>query len=58
MASLVTFELEEQTAAVVREEELRNEYAIAADELRKELSAEAAQYFQHLEHQQNVFAQA
>ena len=29
-----------------------------ADNLQAELSEEAAQYFQHLEHQQNVFAQA
>ena len=53
MASRVTFELEEQAAAAVREEELRREYARAADNLRAELSAEAAQHFQHLEQQQN-----
>ena len=40
MASRVTFELEEQAASAVREEQLRHEYAIAADEFRKELSAE------------------
>ena len=58
MASRVTFELGEQTAAAVREEELRSEYARAADNLRAELSAEASQYFQHLEQQRNIFAQA
>ena len=58
MASRVTFELEEQTAAAVREEELRSEYAQEAENLRATLSAEAAQHFQHLEHQQNIFAQA
>ena len=58
MASRVTFELEEQTAAAVREEELRNEYAREAENLRAVLSAEVAQHFQHLEHQQNIFAQA
>ena len=58
MASRVTFELEEQTASAVREEELRNEYAQAAGALRTELSEEAAQRFQYLEHQQNIFAQA
>ena len=49
MASRVTHELEEQTASAVREEELRTEYARAADNLRAELSAEAAQHFQQLE---------
>ena len=34
MASRVTFELEEQTAAAVREEELRSEYAREAENLR------------------------
>ena len=58
MASRVTFELEEQTAATVREEELRNEYAQAAAALRTELSEEAAQRFQYLEYQQSIFAQA
>ena len=58
MASRVTFELEEQTASAVREEELRQEYAQAAGVLRTELSEEAAQRFQYLEHQQNIFAQA
>ena len=58
MASRVTFELEEQTASAVREEQLRDEYAQAADALRAELSEEAAQRFQYLEHQQNIFAQA
>ena len=58
MASRVTFELEEQTAATVREAHLRDEYAQAASELRTELSEEAAQRFQYLEHQQNIFAQA
>ena len=58
MASRVTFELEEQTAAAVREEELRSEYAREAENLRAALSAEAVQQVQHLEHQQNVFAQA
>ena len=58
MASRVTFQLEEQTALAVREEELRTEYARAADNLRAELSAEAAQHFQYLEQQQNIFAQA
>ena len=58
MASRVTFELEEQTAAAVREEELRTEYARVADNLRAELSTEAAQHFQHLEQEQNFFAQA
>ena len=47
MASRVTFELEEQTASAVREEQLRNEYAQAADALRAELSEEAAQRFQN-----------
>ena len=42
MASRVTFELEEQTASAVREEQLRGEYAQAADALRTELSEEAA----------------
>ena len=37
---------------------LRSEHARAADNLRAELSAEAAQHFQHLEQQQSVFAQA
>ena len=55
MASRVTFEFEEQTAAAVREEELRTEYARAADNLRAELSAEAAQHFQHLEQEQIFF---
>ena len=58
MASRVTFELEEQTASAVREAQLRDEYAQAASELRTELSEEAAQRFQYLEQQQNVFAQA
>ena len=58
MASRVTFELEEQTAATVREAQLRDEYAQAAGALRTELSEEAAQRFQYLEHQQNIFAQA
>ena len=58
MASRVTFELEEQTASAVRDEQLRNEYAQAADALRAELSEEAAQRFQFMEHQQSVFAQA
>ena len=40
------------------EEELRSEYARAADNLRAELSAEAAQHFQRLQQQQNIFAQA
>ena len=39
-------------------QELRNEYAQAADALRAELSEEAAQRFQYLEQQQNIFAQA
>ena len=34
MASRVTYELEEQTAAAVREEELGNEYAREAENLR------------------------
>ena len=58
MASRVTFELEEQTASAVREAELQEEYAQAASALRIELSEEAAQRFQYLEHQQNIFAQA
>ena len=58
MASRVTFELEEQTASAVREAQLRDEYAQAASELRTELSEEAAQRFQYLEQQQNIFAQA
>ena len=58
MASRVTFELEEQTASAVREAQLRDEYAQAASELRTELSEEAAQRFQYLEHQQNIFARA
>ena len=58
MASRVTFELEEQTASAVREAELQEEYAQAASALRIELSKEAAQRFQYLEHQQNIFAQA
>ena len=58
MASRVTFELEEQTASAVREEQLRGEYAQAAETLRAELSEEAAQRFQYLEQQQNIFAQA
>ena len=58
MASRVTYELEEQAAAAVREEELRNEHAREAQILRAVLSAEAAQHFQHLEQQQNIFAQA
>ena len=37
---------------------MRNEYAREAENLRATLSAEAAQHFQHLEHQQNIFAQA
>ena len=39
VASRVTYELEEQTASAVWEEELRTEYARAADNLRAELSA-------------------
>ena len=58
MASRVTYELEEQTASAVREEQLRGEYAQAAEALRTELSEEAAQRFQYLEQQQNIFAQA
>ena len=58
MASSVTFELEEQTASAVREAQLRDECAQAASELRTELSGEAAQRFQYLEQQQNIFAQA
>ena len=53
MASRVTFELEEQTASAVREDELRGEYARAAENLKTELSAEAAQHFFYLERQQN-----
>ena len=44
VASRVTFELEEQTASAVREEQLRGEYAQAADALRTD--------------QQNIFAQS
>ena len=58
MVSKVTFELEEQTASAVREAQLRDEYAQAASELRTALSEEAAQRFQYLERQQNIFAQA
>ena len=56
MASRVTFELEEQTASAVREAELQEEYAQAASALRIELSEEAAQRLQYLEHQQNIFS--
>ena len=58
MASRVTYELEEQTALAVREEQLRGEHAQAAETLRAELSEEAAQRFQYLEQQQNIFAEA
>ena len=58
MASRVTFELEEQTASAAQEEQLCGEYAMAAEELRKELSEEASQRFQYLEQEQNILAQA
>ena len=50
-----TYELEEQAASAIREEQLRSEYAIAAEQLLQELSA---QQFQHLEKEQMFFAQA
>ena len=55
---MTTSRFEEQTASAVREEELRGEYARAAENLKADLSAEASQHFFYLEQQQNSFAQA
>ena len=49
MVSRVTFELEEQIASALREEQLRGEYAQAAETFRTKLSEEAAQRFHYLE---------
>ena len=58
MASKITLELEEQTASAAREEQLRGDYAIAAEQLRQELSEETVQRFQYFEQKQSIFALA
>ena len=57
-AARVTYELEESTAAAVREAQYQEEYEHAAQQLSAELNAQAAQQLHYLETEQRAYAQA